>query len=85
MDDRPTVEVAFQPAGMLRTQVEKTKSFVVQLDHITSYLMTDHVGMINGAGDLSRYLRYLVRNALREVEAAETQMDLAGLPHELPF
>lgn len=69
----------------IRRHVENCKRWTNLAQNLVTYMRTDHVGMIKGDGDLSRYLNYLVSNANMEASAAQRAVEIADLPHELPF
>lgn len=56
-----------------------------QLQGVITYIRTNHVGMIRGDGDLTRYMSYLVMNVVNETGKAKFQLDHCKEPGDLPF
>lgn len=72
-------------AASAKTNVRTAQKRLEALDSVTHYMMTDHVGMIRGDGDLARYIRFLAKSALANTDNATLLLGKSGVLDELPF
>lgn len=68
-----------------KTHVENAERYAKLLAQLVVYLRTDHVGMLHGDGEITRYLSYISRCLDNETMQARQQMTIGNAPDELPF
>lgn len=85
MTPEGTIVVNSCMSSSAKTNVRTAKRHLKALDSVTHYMMTDHIGMIRGDGDLARYIRFLTKSALANTENATLLLGKAGIMDELPF
>lgn len=59
--------------------------YTKSLREILTYMRNDHIGMLHGDGELTRYMHYLVGHIFEETANAQVQLNNANLPPDLPF
>jgi hypothetical protein len=56
-----------------------------ELRALVNYIRGEHVGMIRGDGELTRYIWWLTDQICSEIANARICMNNANVPDELPF
>lgn len=82
MTENNIIETYAQSA---KSNIEDVNKALDHLSHVVKYLRSDHVGMIRGDGDLTRYINHLVSNAAVAASDAYANMERANITDELPF
>ena len=72
-------------AARARTCVEIADQVNSQLDTLLMYMRSDHIGMVHGDGELTRYMTYLCSRMEQNLKMAKAEMRAANIPEELPF
>lgn len=65
--------------------VQRALEETAVLEAVLHYLRTDHVGLVKGDGEMTRYLRYLNQKARDALILAEGELKSAGAKGVLPF
>ena len=68
-----------------KTDIENAKRYAGQLQALITYARTDHVGMLQGNGELTRYANFLVSRVWEGLANASQHLESAHVPDELPF
>lgn len=78
-------EINTQSAMNARASVDNAKRYARDLQSVISYLRNDHVGMLRGDGEMTRYLNFLASQAVQQITQAEAHLKHANVPDPLPF
>jgi len=78
-------EILTDYASRAKSQIESAEIYAQHLGQVIAYVRTDHVGMIRGDGDLTRYISFLTRMVTERLNAASANINAANIPDELPF
>lgn len=78
-------EINMTNASRAKSHVANAIRYTRALQEVVTYMRTDHIGMLRGDGDLTRYVNFLCAKIDTETRAAEAQLRSANVPDELPF
>ena len=78
-------KIMVQSMSRAKTKVKSAEKLIDELQSVITYLRSDHVGMIRGDGDLTRYMHYLVSKAGAMTKEASAEFRQGNVPDELPF